>query len=362
MRGSHAAAGFTVLLALLTGCATGDVAEPPSVAPTPTATPTPTLAAPVAPQSILPLACADLFSAEEASALVLEEVSVIEDESSVRNLSAIAARQAGLLYCRWGGEDATDNSPNFRLDVSILPDAAEAFDVGVWQVDDGATVYPAGSTTSEYRCYQILESYGACFVNVLVDGFWARAELSNRGEESGFTSAVADTTLMSIVDTLTAAIEGAAAPRAAWEPPAGALSGAICGGGTVPAGTGESLRYPEFVAHDRVVRPECTVTGASGTSYGLTVVVGGAWALPTMMEELRSPWYEVGPLAPVQLAGVEHAAYGCLAFCYVVADVGSSALSISGTPPGWNGGEIAGYEDAFLADVASLIPQIAAAG
>ena len=349
------------LIATLAACA--PVASVPTSAPSadPTSTSSPTAVAAVEPLATVPLECADLFGAEVATEIVSAPVSVKVDESTVVSLDDIAQRQAGLLRCLWGGEARTDNSWDDSLEVAILADADAAFDVGVWQVDDGAIVYPAGSTTSEYRCYQVLENYASCFANVLVNGYWARAMVTNRGGEVGFTPEVAAATMRSIVDSLTSALQAAGTARPAWTPPANPLTGAICGS-LVSGVPDESLPYPDAVAQGRTPRAACTVAGASGLEYSVNVVPGGGWALPTIVDRLESPWWEVGPLSVVQITGVESAAGACLAVCSVILELESSAVSVTGTAPGWESGEMAPYLDAFIADVTDLVPQIVAAG
>lgn len=346
--------GILAVLAL-SGCA--PVATEPSAAPSPSLTPTPTSAVPVAPQSTLPLACAELFTVDEASELVHEDLAVAIDETLARNEFEIAARQAGMLSCVWGGEDRTDGGWGQRLEVRILPDADAAFDVGVWQVDDGAIVYPAGSTTSEYLCSPVSESFGGCFANVLVDGYWARASVQNGGLSVGFTTAIAEEAMRVIVDRLTDEISSAGPSRPAWEPPRDALRGAICGDEV--AAPAEIVSYPEWVAVDRVVMPSCSVTAPSGQVYDLSVVPGGGWALPSMVARLEHPDGLVGLPSRLEIEGVP-SAWAASGENYIATlDIGSSAVTVRSSVASREAGLT---YDEFVADLAGLVPQILAAG
>lgn len=354
-----AATGILAVL-VLSGCAPTDVTAP-NTAPvaSPSSTPSPTPSAPVAPQAILPLACSDLFSAEEASALVLEDLAVVVDETLARNSGEIRLRQAGMLGCVWGGERSTSSWWQ-KLEVRILADAEAEFDVGVWQIDDGAVVYPAGSTTSEYLCPYVDDRELQCFANVLVNGFWAHAELQNIGGSGGLTQAIAEESMRTIVNRLTERMAQAGPGRPAWAPPVDALRGQICGGQVADRDVESvDLRNPESVVWSRTAEPECELTAASGIDYSVTVYVGGGWALPRMVERLEHPGGLVSLPRRIDIEGVEFAWAACGENCLATFEVGSSAVTVYSSVASREAGLT---DDEFVADVASLVPHILAAG
>ena len=302
-----------VIVLMLAGCAPAA----PEAAPTdtPVVSPTPSATAQGDPWSTLPLACADLLSEAEAQALTGAPVTLKEDESFVDNLRSMALRQVGALSCTWGGEELTDNSYNQTVDLTVLPDADAAFDEGVWQVDDGAIVYPEGSTTSEYLCQPLYDGIAYCTANVLLNGYWAQAwvQADNQTEES-ITSG-----MRSLVDTLTTRMGAAGAPRPAWVSPEGSLTGAYCGR---PVDVGPPPVRAMAVGFVRSGALACT----SPNGAEVIILPAGAWGVP--IAQGTRAFYAVSEFAPFDVPGADFALWGCGDGCSALVSVGGSAVSI----------------------------------
>lgn len=339
----------TAVVIALAGCTPADVA--------PTSTPSPSSSTPApepAPFPRLALTCDDLYSEAEATAFVGQPVSLKLDEVAVRNVREVAALQDGLLSCTWGGESTTDGGWDEHLVVDVLPDADQAFDVGVWQVDDGATVYPAGSLTSEYRCgyANVDPAVGYlgyyCVVNVLVDGFWGQADLQGTFDDAAGADALPalEARLRELVDSLTLAIASAGEPNPAWVPPSGALTGAICSG---------SAEADILVsAPDQVAEGRAGVRGCEISSLKLVIAPGGAWAYPVLESRADRPWYAGSTVEPVEVDGVGPALLSCGDGCMAVVAVGGSLVSVYDS----DNGEPA----PLLTTLPDIISQIIAAG
>ncbi len=333
-------AGPALIVLLLAGC--GSPATPTDrVAPT--TEPSSTVPAVQGlPLPRLPLACTDLFSDTGAADVVGTAVSLRLDELTERNLAESATRQVGVLSCTWGGEFKTDNSWDQHLVIDVLPDADTAFDVGVWQVDDGAIVYPEGSTTSEYFCPSQDPGYYSCFANVLVDGYWAHADVQGSGE--GAPVDTLEARMRGLIDDLTAAIASAGAPNAVWVAPTGVLIGSICAGGADEV----APSYPDSVAIGRAGVLRCEVDVAR-----VSVLPAGAWAVPEIQARGDRPYYSIPSLESVDVAGADLALTGCGDGCYAILSIGGSAVEV--------------YSDTmdpapFLTELAAIVTQVAAAG
>lgn len=326
------------VVATLSGCGPTAV-SPSSSMPSGGASPTPTPEAQGDPLPTLPLTCGDFFSEQAASDLLFLPVTLKVSENSVRGLFAAAALQAGATRCIWGAEDMTDNSWDQSIDLSVLPDGAQAFDTNVWQVDDGAIVYPDGSTTSEYLCPYVEASYAQCFANVLVDGYWAHVWVQTGGSDMSLTRPAVEANLRTIVDSVMAAIAGAGASRPAWAVPAGVLAGGVCAGqGFGDASTTDS------VAAGRAGLLDCTVGQDS-----VTVLPGGAWAFAPILATDR-PSYSIRNLEQIDVPGADAGAWACGDGCYAVFSIGGSLVSLySGDI--YEGAEFTPTLDGFVAEV-----------
>ncbi len=284
------------------------------MSPEPTSTAT---AQPAVPEPALPLSCDALVPLTEVQSIVGHPVELREDGTRPGTAIGIAARQAGLLTCIWGGEDRTDNSYDQTLVIHVLADADTAWDAGVWQVDDGAVVYPEGSTTSEYLCQPVMESASSwgglayCDANVLVDGYWARMHVQAVQTDD----AEAASTMKGLVDAIIERLAGAGAPRAGWRPPSDALTPVGCG-----PQTSSSPSFIQGVAAERAGLRSCSGLGAT-----VAVVPGGAWAVE-LADGARAT-YSI-TLAPIEVAGVDRALAGCADGCAALVAVGGSAISI----------------------------------
>lgn len=339
-----AAASF---LLVLTGCGAPSAGSSPSdsasssVSSAPSGSPSP--AAQGDPQPTLPITCADVFSDSAASDLIYSAISLKIDQATVRNIYEASGLQAGLFQCIWGGQNKTDNSWDQTIGLDVLPNATAAFDAGVWQVDDGAVVYPDGSTTSEYLCTQVGANYAQCFANVLLNGYWAHAWVSTGDGDEPLTQDGMEASMRAIVDRLTAVIGSAGKPRVPWIVPSHALTGAFCAGQPIN-GT---------VATQR--------TGALGCDYAPSINVGilpgGAWAVASVQANGKMPNWSVSTFEPTPVAGADLALWGCGDGCYALLSVGGSAVSID------DGNLYGGQGEAdFVAELPAIVAAVTAAG
>ncbi|MCC6855427.1 MAG: hypothetical protein IT189_05130 [Microbacteriaceae bacterium] len=305
-----------VVGASLSGCGVPSAPSPSSPA-SEGASPTPTAAAQGDPLPTLPLTCGDFFSDQAASDLLFLPVTLKVPETAVRSTFIAAALQAGATRCIWGAYDKTDNGWDQTIVLEVLPDGAQAFDTNVWQVDDGAIVYPDGSTTSEYLCASVEPTYAGCFANVLVDGYWAHVYVQTGGTDMSLTREAVEVSLRAIVDTVNAAISGAGSPRPGWIVPSGVLAGGICAG----LNLGDNSTVGSIAA-GRSGMLQCTVGGNS-----VSVLPGGAWALAPILAN-GQPNYSVSSLEQIEVAGADAAAWGCGDGCYAFFSIGGSLVSL----------------------------------
>ncbi len=305
-----------VVVASLSGCGVPSAPSPSSPA-SEGASPTPTAAAQGDPLPTLPLTCGDFFSDQAASDLLFLPVTLKVPETAVRSTFIAAALQAGATRCIWGADDKTDNGWDQTIVLEVLPDGAQAFDTNVWQVDDGAIVYPDGSTTSEYLCASVEPTYAGCFANVLVDGYWAHVYVQTGGTDMSLTREAVEVSLRAIVDTVNAAISGAGSPRPGWIVPSGVLAGGICAGQNL----GDNSTVGSIAA-GRSGMLQCTVGGNS-----VSVLPGGAWALAPILAN-GQPNYSVSSLEQIEVAGADAAAWGCGDGCYAFFSIGGSLVSL----------------------------------
>ena len=338
-----------VLLIVLSGCASRAGVTPtdgPDTAVAPTATAQPD----GPPQPTIPLACGDFFSESDASALLFEPVTLKLSEEWVRSLYQAAGLEAGLFHCTWGGDDndMTDSSWNRTIDLTILPDGAAAFDEGVWQVDDGAIVYPDGSTTSEYRCDSV--GTGAyCTGNVLVDGYWANVR-ANTYTGAEFSQDAMAANARSIVDRVTSVISSAGPARPAWVVADHTLTGAICSG--QPLATVSHPPYADGVAALRATAFRCDYN----STVAVTVLPGGGWAAASAQASGRPLVYNIPPQA-VTVAGADLALWTCADGCYALLSVGGSGVELYDSQYYAGSGETD-----FVAELPGIVAGIVAAG
>ena len=344
-----------VLVLALAGCAGRGVAPGEDPAPVDSPTPPATAEPQGDPLPTLPLACSDFFSDADATALLYRDVSLKVDQDDTRNNTEAAQRQEGLLECIWGGDTSTDSSWDQTIVLTILPDAAAAFDEGVWQVDDGAIPYPDGSTTSEYLCPQVFDNFAWCNANVLVDGYWAQVRATTENQSDPISRDEIEASIRSIVDRLTTVISSAGPARPQWTTSAHTLTGAICAGQPffvdVPP-------YPLSAAQAAGER-----SNAVGCSYSenvsINVVPGGAWAVPAAQaaagKDLRA-YGLISTYASTPVPGADLALYGCGAGCQAMLSIGGSSVEIYDRALHYDDGVT------FLAELPAIVADVIAAG
>jgi hypothetical protein len=312
------ATSASILVLLVSACASGSpiASSPPTVAETPT--PSATAVAAV-PQPTLPLDCASIFTDEAATAIVGVPVRLVVNETTLRGIDSVAARQSGLLKCIWGGETRTDNGWDDHLELTVLPNAAADYDKGVMKVDDGAVDYTAG-TLSEYLC-RVYESGGECRANLLVNNYWVHGDVLVAGGSTMDFNA-AESGSRAFLDRMAALVPSTTA-RPAWVVPSGALTGAYCTPADLSVYTDHLKTFPadlEIIALLRTAATRCD---------GVRVVPGGAWAVPVMAASPPPLISMLGILAPTPIAGMDSAVAACGAFCEAIGVINGSAVEIS---------------------------------
>lgn len=303
------------------------------------------------PLSALPATCGDLFSDRAASEYLLMDGTLKDDQSVVQGVASAGALQAGLFHCVWGGESGTDGTYDQRLVLDVLPDGAAAFNTAVWEVDDGAIPYPDGSTTSEYLCPENGPTYADCFVNVLVAGYWAHAEVATGAVDLTMNDTVMPINMQSMINHLIAVITGAAKSRAVAPTPTHTLAGAICDG--QPLVESSPTLPADSVAVQRSGALACDYSG----SIHLKILPGGAWSLPVVQANGRAPSYSVSSFEPTSIRGADLALWGCGDGCYSLMSIGGSAVQIDDY-------DLYGGTDdaAFVAELPAVVAAVIAAG
>ena len=329
------------MVLVLAGCA--PVGVTPTAEPMPTETPEPS----AMPEPTLPLECDDVFSDAEASDVLQFPVTLKLTPADINTEYDIATAQVGMFSCTWGGDNTTDNSWDQTIDLAILAEAEAEFDTGVWQVNDGATVYPDGSTASEYRCSLTDERHSMCVANLLVDGYWAQAIVNSIGSNDGRTSGTAEASMRAVVDAVTNAIETAGEARPSWTVPAEALGGEYCG---APQQLDPGLaQFVETVALYRSGYYTCGWNERAAVS----IVPGGAWAFDGFGVAPPVVSYDVPPLEPVTVDGADAAFAACSYYCYAMLSVGGSSFTINMADS---------TLEPFLAQLPAIVSAVADAG
>lgn len=255
------------------------------------------------------LACAELFSDAEASALAGEAVAAVADASLLTGVSAIAARQGGVLECAWSAGGQPEPYFGSPLYVSIISNAEQDF---------------AASRPSPNPACSVATDNSYCATGQLVNGYWMAAQLSSRtvGTNSGLTVESIAASWDAAIQKIVGLIEGAGQPLDPWVAPAGTFTGAFCD--SHDPGQAYVPQSPVAAAAARVAR-SCGV----GNEWYVSIVPGGAWALPIMAQTLPPADKEVGNWTPFDVPGAEVALRACGEYCMAIISVGGSAVSVS---------------------------------
>jgi hypothetical protein len=292
-----------------------------------------------APQSILPLDCADLTDLAVLQANFVTPLSVRLDQSS-SPLSPYSAGviQAGGLTCVWGGENRTDSSWDEGVTLSILGRAASAFADVYAQNSAGAQSLDTLGDGSLFSCFGGDTHYD-CSGEVLIGDYWLNARVA---DATSTDDASARDVFAAVLSPVIMAVAAAGAPRALWEPPADAFTGtslctdpaaAAAALGADPASisvvntVGEDLdQGSEAMRRSPGVR--CT-WGPADAPYatGITVLPGGEWAMDRYEADADPHISTLQSTAePVVIAGTDRALLSCGDGCYVAMTVGGSII------------------------------------
>ena len=291
---------------LLAGCASpAPVAEPE---PSPTSTPTPTPTVEAEPSTTVPLACGDVLTEAEASAVVQQPVVLRDVGTTLYNLVPVAGIQAGMLMCEWA--PAGDVGFRSALSVWVLSDAATEFTETETAGDsspDGCIVDPGISR---------------CSVNKLVGDYWLQAFTYSRAELPDRTAEAATTLWDGFVGEATALLESAGPSVEPWTPPASTFRLAHCDG--LP----QAERYPSHNARVAATQ-RAPLTSCISSDYQLDLLSGGAWAMPLIAAALPAAGSEMGAWMPWSVPGADAALRADGEVCAALITVGTDLLQVS---------------------------------
>ncbi|HMH59127.1 MAG TPA: hypothetical protein VK537_08100 [Galbitalea sp.] len=318
---------LVALVALLAGCA----------APTPTHTsaistpkPTPTAAHAAAPSIRVPVRCADLFSDVTAASMIDSTVQFHINETTLpKDIRFAAERQYGSLDCAWAGPDRPDGGYAEYFGVTIVPDAAAAFNGNIADVQeqDPPTLKNVAGDQSELECF--INGGLQCSSNMLVGDYWVAVQLNAGG--SNATVSVGTSRMRSALTTIASRLSTATATAGAvWNPPGASLptfcaddahaTSAVAVDAAVD-GTGfffeDSEAAPETASgypRDVGDYAECDWTTLGAGTFNdvfVAMLKGGAWVMPPLLGDLGVDSLERGPFRTVDISGAGTAAVSC---------------------------------------------------
>lgn len=332
--------GFgTIVLLTVAGCA---VPQPePAGSTGPSASTAPDGFDDSTPQSVLPLGCADVLPADvESAAVTSVPQTVWADESTTPiGVSKLRFKQAGGLFCQWGGEDGTDGVPDQGIQLWVSPDATDEFTqytTGYPYPDGDVLVNDTLGDGSVLDCGPADEPTLYCTASILVGDYWIYATMDDQDQLGHDKVVSAATVLLSkVVD----AVKGAGAPRPVWAAPAGAFDGeALCQDGAVAATVlqvdAETLKLDTSAPDPLYSWPDSTIGQRAGTSCAwsagdrtviLTTLPGAEWAFDAMMAD------GIGPNGPSRTDGTAIDAPGADGAIVACGDGCDSAIQFTGS-------------------------------
>lgn len=314
---------------------------------TPTTSPTPrhTHAAQAAVPSVrVPVTCDALFNTASATAIVGHSVvEMMNEKTPPTDTASALERQRGILDCSWlSGEESTDGDA-VMLQVVIAPDAAAGYDSNV------AAIYqspPDAENTagdaSEYSC----DPDNGCGADMKVDGYWVSLTWYN-----SLATVVPSVTAMGAstqlaLTTIAAAVKGTN-PSAAWKPPVAVLPD-FCDAATSTAAVESAFSSTNVAEYSEPPSPQsasdysatnddfedCTwspvVSGANAIVVHVSIIRGGAWALPEIAKS--PPDSGDAPYVPMTVPGATQAFESCAAVnsaCTVELNADGNLVEIS---------------------------------
>jgi hypothetical protein len=174
----------------------------------------------------VPLNCGDLFSTTEVQALTGAPAPIDADESTAPSyLEALAARQFGLLECRWDGAGTGDNmSYAARLSVEIAPDASASFDkffaadmASTFEQHTAPVENSAGDRSGYWCVTDVSQNSGGlgpdCRAEMLLGSYWVSIRLN---EANPVAEAGASATMRSALGTVATKLRAAGHAKRAW--------------------------------------------------------------------------------------------------------------------------------------------------
>ncbi|MBX3193964.1 MAG: hypothetical protein KF727_02545 [Microbacteriaceae bacterium] len=307
----------TAVVLLGTGCA---VPPPPYGAPSPTVT---IANDGVAPLPVLPAGCADILPVAEINEALPSPVEIWADEDSTpEGFSMLAYRQAGGLQCVWGGQGGTDGVPDNGIQLWVTPDAEADFRAhatGIIPDEGDLLVTDTVGDASVIDCGGADSTGMVCTADVLVGDYWIMARSFGHDDRDHDTG-VADWT--ALLTGVAGRVADSGTPHAVWEPPAGAIDGAVwctdpaLAARVIGADAGEPFSAPYLPGADlssvveRAGGERCEWT-AGDRVIRIETLQGGGWAYPL----LEADGIGAGEVFPGNATAVDTALDGALVAC-----------------------------------------------
>jgi hypothetical protein len=338
----RAIAALLVALATTFGLA---ACAPSSVTPTASPTPHHTHAAQAAVPTVrVPITCDALFNTAAATAIVgYPVVDTQNEKSKPSDATSAIERQAGTLDCSWTRSDTQEDGDPVGLDVIVAPDGAAAYDSNLagLEAERAPDAENTAGDASEYAC----DVDNGCTANMKVGNYWVELSQFNALAQAPTLSGLEASAELALTTIAAALKDTTPAPR--WKPPVAKLP-TFCAASTSTAAVDAALASTTFVLQPadsgpfdafRAVEPSDEIeycgwasdsaSDGPGGYVGVTIIRGGAWAVPLIASRPLSSG--PGPLAPVTVAGATQAVEACsdeVAQCDTELSVGGNLVEI----------------------------------
>jgi hypothetical protein len=277
----------------------------------------------------VPMACDDDLSDVEISKLIGSTVKLHEDASTPpANVDDIVERQLGVLHCAWRGDSPPDAGTVDGLTLSIEPDGATDFAKSIPEFAQQGQANTTAITAGEPSYTGCSASGGYnCNGDMLTSGYWVSVSMIDSVPKA-VPLATAKARLRQVLTELITGLAEAGKPVAAWKPASGSAS-TFC---SAPGSTAAVQRAfaSKGLQPDRSDDPPTSAADdESGFDFAVcswfdqgsapagqvgevdvSVVQGGAWAIPAMVAAPPTMWL-VGKYRAVTIPGASGAVLGC---------------------------------------------------
>jgi hypothetical protein len=294
-----------VIVGVLVGCA----APQPDPTAGPSDSPTPTAEVAAVGEAAIPLGCSDLLAVADVADLgpdFDEPLSLAVDEGRIAVDLSVAELQLGALRCAWAARyGASDLHPVIELTIApstvteLTPGDEESFS-GEFAPVDGMADTLIACAESFVASSDDPTLFNQCDIAQLRTGYRIDLHLTALRASEGTDSSVA----LDLLSQVDAAVDGAG-PARVIEPVAATTDPAsVCQGPEIApllehvAATGD----PAVDQHE-TYSTVTTCTWAGEDEYGnpigpwVSVLPGGAWAIPRLATGVSSPFLPTQPSA-----------------------------------------------------------------